>query len=70
MFMSIINTIITGMSYAVIILGVLTLFSLLITWIYLLEKRLAANVFGQGVFFQFLVEKVIEKHKEDERHKR
>lgn len=62
MFMRIVNIMITGMSYAVLVLGVLTVVSLLITWLYILEKRLSANIFGQGVFFEFMVKKIREKH--------
>ena len=55
------NIMITGMSYAVLVLGVLTMLYLLLTWAWKLEKRLLDKLFLQRAFIMFLAKKTVDK---------
>ena len=55
------NIMITGMSYAVLVLGVLTMLYLLLTWAWKLEKRLLDKLFLQRAFIEFLAKKTLDK---------
>lgn len=55
------NIMITGMSYAVLILGILTMLYLLLTWAWKLEKRLLDKLFLQRTFIMFLAKKTVDK---------
>ncbi|HJE96335.1 MAG TPA: hypothetical protein K8V00_01825 [Ligilactobacillus acidipiscis] len=57
MFMRVINIMIAGMSYAVLVLGVLTMFYLLLTWAWKLEKSLLDKLFLQRAFIKFVAKK-------------
>jgi hypothetical protein len=61
MFMKIVNIMITGMSYAVLVLGVLTMFYLLLMWVWKLEKSLLDKLFLQRAFIKFVAKRTVDK---------
>ena len=61
MFTRLVNIMITGMSYAVLVLGVLTMFYLLLMWAWKLEKSLLDKLFLQRAFIKFVAKKSVDK---------